>query len=100
LVGFTLPNSSVDSDDGHAPWKSSAMMSSNKIAPPTHSRDATQTNHSTNIINHDMNTTSSGRTFTHVNDGQKKRVETHKHRNLKVAPVVHKAMVSHGFLLL
>lgn len=82
--------------------ESSAKMSSNIIALPTHSHDATKANQSTNIINHDKNTTSSNRTLTHVNDGQKKRVgeKTHKRRCLKVEPVVHKAMVSHGFLLL
>ena len=84
-----------------ARWESSAKMSSNIIALPTHSHDATKANQSTNIINHDKKTSSSDRTLTHVNDGQKKRVggKTHKHRCSEVAPVVPKAMVSHGFLL-
>ena len=63
-------------------------MSSNVIALPTHSHDATKANQSTNIINHDKNTTSSDRTLTHVNDGQtqKKRVggKTRKHKRLEV----------------
>lgn len=59
------------------------MMSSNIIVLP---HDATKANQSTNIINHDKNTTSSDRTLTHVNDGQKKRArrKTHKHRRLEV----------------
>jgi hypothetical protein len=54
---------------------------------PTHSHDATKANQSTNIINHDKNTTSSDRTLTHVNGVQKKRVgrKSHKHRCLEVA---------------
>jgi hypothetical protein len=65
------------------------------IALPAH---AAKTNYSTNIMNHGMNRSSSDRTFTHANDRQKKRGETHKHRSLEVAPVVvHKPMVSHGF---
>lgn len=74
-------------------------MSSNVLSRSTHSHVATKTNKSTNIINHDTNTISSDRTLTHVNDGQGGRVEggrTHKHRRSEVAPVVHKAMVSHG----
>jgi hypothetical protein len=59
-------------------------MSSNIIALP---HDATKANQSTNIINHDKNTTLSDRTLTNVNDGQKKRVrrKTHKHRRLEMA---------------
>ena len=70
-------------------------MSSNILL--THSHDATK---STNTINYDMNTTSSDRTFTHINDGQKKGGKAHRHRRLEEAPVVYKAMVSHSFLLL
>jgi hypothetical protein len=52
-----------------------------------HSLDATKATQSTNIINHDKNTTSSDRNLTHVNGGQKKRVgrKTQKHRCLEVA---------------
>lgn len=83
--------------------ESAAKMSSNIIALPTHSHDSTKSNQSTNIIDHDKNTTSSDRTLTHVNDGQKKKRvggKTRKHRCLEVAPIVHNAMVSHGFLWL
>lgn len=59
-------------------------MSSKIIAPP---HDATNSNQSTNIINHDKNTTLSDRTLTPVNDGQKKKRvgrKTHKHKRLEV----------------
>lgn len=61
-------------------------MSSNIIALPSHSHDATKGNQSTNIINNDKNTISSDRTLTHINDGQKKRGrKTRKHRCLEAA---------------
>jgi hypothetical protein len=80
----------------------SVQMSSNIIALPTHSHDTKKASQSTNIINYDKNTILSDRTSTHVNDGQKERIgrKTRRHRSLKVEPVVHKAMVSHSFLLL
>lgn len=58
-------------------------MSSNIIALPHDAKN----NQSTNIINHDKNTTSSDRTLIHVNDGQKKRArrKTHKHKRLEAA---------------
>ena len=65
---------------------SSAKMSGNAIALPTHSHDATKAIQSTNIMNHDKNTTSTDCTSTHVSEGQKKRVgrKTYRHRRSKV----------------
>ena len=75
-------------------------MYSNTITRPTQFHYETKPNQSTNIINHDTNTISPDRTLTHVNDGQKKRVEGRRRinelRRSEVAPVVHKAMVGHG----